>query len=177
MIETGRLILRQWHDNDAMAMYDLGRDARVMEYLGPLKTLDDAQALVAGQIVNQSLFGHCFWPIERRADGMLLGYCGLNVVPNGSPLEGEIEIGWLLAPAVWGQGYAREAAEAALRWARAHLEKPRIVGFTVPANRRSWGLMERLGMVRRPEMDFGHPDIPPGDPLHNHIAYSIDRLG
>jgi len=76
---------------------------------------------------------------------------------------------------VWGQGYAREAAEASLAWGWANLDCARIVAITVPANKRSWGLMERLGMSRRPELDFGHTLFPKGHPLHRHITYAIGR--
>lgn len=52
---------------------------------------------------------------------------------------------------------------------------PRIVAITVPANRRSWGLMERLGMIRRPDLDFAHPSFPPDHPLSRHVSYVAER--
>ena len=174
-IETERLTLREWRDDDAAAMHAIGCDARVMEFLGPPMNKADAHRLVAGQIVNQSLFGHCFWPVERSGDGVLLGYCGVNVGLVDSPWAGEIEIGWLLAYDAWGQGYAREAAQATLDWCWSTLAVPGVLTFTVAANERSCRLMERLGMTRRPDRDFDHPDLPLGDPLRPHIVYRIDR--
>ena len=175
MIETERLTLRAWREEDVVALHEIGQDARVMELLGPLTTMEDARGLVSGQMVNQSLFGHCFWPIERRSDGRLLGLCGLNPAPKATPLEGEIEIGWRLASDAWGQGYGLEAARASLAWGWANLDVPTIAAITVPANRRSWGPMERLGMTRFPEEDFDHPALAPGDPLRAHILYRIAR--
>jgi RimJ/RimL family protein N-acetyltransferase len=91
------------------------------------------------------------------------------------PIDGEIEIGWRLREDVWGRGYAREAASASLRWAWRSLQCDRIFAMTVPANRASWGLMERIAMVRRPDLDFGHPLFPANHPLHRHIVYAAAR--
>ena len=118
--------------------------------------------------------GHCFWIVERKADGALLGFCGLKIGNVGS-IDGEIEIGWRLREDAWGQGYAKEAALASLAWGWKNLDASRIVAITVPANRPSWGLMERLGMTRRPDMDFGHPLFAEDHPLHRHITYVIER--
>lgn len=175
MIETDRLTLRAWREEDAPAMAELGRDARVMTFLGPLTGPAEAQQLVAGQQLNQSVFGHCFWAMERRGDRRLLGYCGLNPGPKDTPVADDIEIGWKLTYDAWGQGFAREAATAALAWAWANTARERVMAMTVPANRRSWGLMERLGMTRVPGGDFDHPALAPGDPLRRHVTYAIDR--
>jgi RimJ/RimL family protein N-acetyltransferase len=172
-IETERLILREWREADAVAMLPSGQDARVMEFLGPLMDLGACRELVDGQILNQSLFGHCFWPIERKSDEALLGLCGLNPGPENSPLEGKPEIGWRLAYTAWGQGYAREAAQATLDWAWRNMPDDEVFSMTVAVNLRSWRLMERLGMVRRPDLDFDHPELALGNPLRPQICYSI----
>ena len=174
MLETERLVLREWRPDDADSMFSIGQDPGVMRWLGPLMDRNDAQRLVDGQILNQSLFGHCFWPVERRSDRAVLGFCGLNPLPAGTPLEGKIEIGWRLARYPWGHGYAREAAEASLAWGFAHLSDPAIWATTVLANTRSWGLMERLGMTRQPHLDFDWPDYAVEDPLCPHIVYRAD---
>ena len=167
--------MREWWEADAAAMVEMGQDRRVMEFLGPPMSHEDGRVLVTGQLLNQSLFGHCYWPVERRADGAVLGFCGLNVGPEGSPWAGEIEIGWRLAHHAWGQGYAWEAARACLDWGWSNLAVSSIITFTVAANTRSRRLMDRLGMARRPERDFDLPDLPPGDPLRPHIVYRTNR--
>lgn len=174
-IETERLVLRAWREEDADSIAAMGRDAHVMEFIGPLEDSLDARRLVKGQIVNQGLFGHCFWPVERRSDGALLGFCGLNPGPAKTPVDGRIEIGWRLAHHAWGHGYAREAAAASLDWAWRSLPTDEVIAMTVAANTRSWGLMERLGMSRRPDLDFDHPTLPDHDPLRPHIVYSVAR--
>jgi len=175
MIETERLILRPWRDEDSGALLRQASEPEVLRYLGAAPTADDIAARIARQSAHQARLGHCFWAVERREEGDLIGLCGLQPAPAGTPIEGDIEIGWQLSAAHWGQGYAREAAEASLAWAWENLSVPRIVSITVAANRRSWALMERLGMVRRPDLDFLHPKLADGDPLKPHIAYVKDR--
>jgi RimJ/RimL family protein N-acetyltransferase len=174
-IETDRLVLREWREEDAIQLLPIGQDERVRQFLGPKMDAVGTRLLIEGQMLNQSLFGHCFWAMERRSDGELIGDCGLNPAPAGTPVEGCIEIGWQLVHRAWGQGYAREAAEATLNWAWCNLLRDEIVSFTVPMNQRSRGLMERLGMIRRPDLDFDHPSLAVDDPLRRHIVYSIAR--
>lgn len=175
MIDTGRLVLRRWHDSDAKPFHAMGNDPRVMEYLGPPMSCDDTDEAIARQNGFMNDRGYCFWALERRADGMFLGFCGLRPGPAETPVEGRIEIGWRLAADHWGRGYAREAAEASLAWGWAHLDADSIWAVTVKDNRRSWGLMERLRMTRRPDLDFDHP-LPSQEPrLRPHITYSIGR--
>jgi RimJ/RimL family protein N-acetyltransferase len=69
-------------------------------------------------------------------------------------------MGWRLDRAYWGQFYAFEAAEAVIDDGFGRLGLDEIVAYTVPANRRSWGRMERLGMSRDPSEDFDHPACP-----------------
>ena len=173
MIETERLTLRPWREADIAPFHAMGQDAEVMHYLGPPATWEDARSAHDRMVACQAEHGCCFWAAERKADGAFIGFCGLK--PGKAPIEDEIEIGWRLARATWGQGYAREAAEASLAWGWANLDVPAIAAITVPANTRSWGLMERLGMTRFPEEDFDHPDLSGDSPLRRHILYRIAR--
>lgn len=175
MIETQRLTLRGWRDDDRAPFHAMCSDPRVMEFLGPLQTRADVDAAIDRQIGFENQFGYCFWAIERRADGLFLGFCGLKPGAEGTPIEGEAEIGWRLAADHWGQGYAREAAQASLEYGWDKLGLASIAAITTPGNVRSWGLMERLGMVRAHEDDFDHPGVPEDDPLRPHITYRIAR--
>ncbi|MBB5699230.1 GNAT family N-acetyltransferase [Sphingomonas yantingensis] len=176
MIETVRLILREWRESDVEPFAAMGCDAEVMAFIGP--PLDEAgvRAAIERQRGFQAAHGYCFWAIERRVDGAFLGFCGLKPGATGTPIEGEVEIGWRLARHAWGQGYAREVAAACLAWGWARGMR-RIAAITVPANVRSWGLMERLGMRRLADRDFAHPALAADDPLSLHIVYVIDNPG
>lgn len=177
MIETSRLILRPWREEDGPEFIRLTNTPAVMAHLGGVQ-VDAAgiEATIARQQRYQAELGHCMWLINRRSDNALLGFCGLQPGSIGT-IDGEIEIGWRLREDAWGQGYAKEAARASLDWGWANLDTRRIVAITVPANTSSWGLMIRLGMERRPDMDFGHPLFAAEHPLHRHIAYVLERPG
>lgn len=175
-IETARLALRPWCKADADPFHTLCSDPAVMEFLGPPLSREQIDETITRQQGLQRELGYCFWPVERREDGAFLGFCGLKPGPAGTPLEGRIEIGWRLARHAWGQGYAREAAQASLDWGFANLSDHSVYAMTVLGNVRSWGLMERLGMLRRADLDFDHPALGPDDPLRPHIVYETTRI-
>ena len=171
MIETSRLILRPWRDDDREPFWAMACDSLVMEYLPPL-TRAESDAAVDRMIATEREHGHVFWAIEHKAESNFIGFCG--ILPPRPPVL-EYEIGWRLAHHAWGQGFAREAAEASLGWAWENLSVPAIIAMTNLANTRSWGLMERLGMIRHPNEDFDHPALAEGEPLRPHILYRIHR--
>ncbi|KPF73300.1 GCN5 family acetyltransferase [alpha proteobacterium AAP81b] len=174
MIATERLILRQWRDSDREPFAAMGADPEVMAHFPALLTSAESDAIVDRLSTDIAARGWGLWAIECRDDGRFLGFTGLNPVTFPCPVEGDVEIGWRLARAAWGQGYAREAASAALAFGW-QLGLPRIVSFTVPANVRSWGLMQRIGLDRRDDLDFDHPRLPADHPLRRHIVYAADR--
>jgi RimJ/RimL family protein N-acetyltransferase len=175
MIETERLRLRGWIRSDRAPFFRMCNDPAVMEYLGPPMSMGDVEDATERQNAFLARYGFCFWAVERKEDGAFLGFCGLKPGPEDTPIWGRIEIGWRLATAHWGQGYAREAAEACLEWAWANCDADRVWAITVSGNDRSWGLMERLGMQRHAELDFVHPEPDVADRLKPHITYSIGR--
>jgi RimJ/RimL family protein N-acetyltransferase len=176
VIETARLTLRGWEERDVMPFAAMCADPEVMAHLGGPQARDEVEAAIARQRASQARDGHCFWAIERREDGALLGFCGLRLGGHpATPASDELEIGWRLRRDAWGQGYAREAAEASLAWGWANTGRARIAAWTIPPNRASWTLMERLGMVRRPDLDFAHPAFPADHPLSAHIVYAAER--
>jgi RimJ/RimL family protein N-acetyltransferase len=175
MIETERLILREWRDADIDPFAAMCADPRVMATLGSLMTRAETAALVGRAVSLQARDGHCFWAMEARDTGEFFGWCGL-IRGNAPTIAGKLEIGWRLAHAHWGKGYAREAAQASLDWGFAHRgNDDSIWAVTTPGNVRSWGLMARLGMTRNRALDFDHPLVPDGSPLKRHITYCLTR--
>ena len=172
---TARLMLRQWRAADGAAFAALNADPEVMRFLGPPLTRAQSAALAEREAARIDARGFGLFALERRADGAFLGFTGLAEPAFAAHFTPCVEIGWRLARAYWGQGYAAEAARACLELGLGELALPQLVAFTVPANLRSRALMERLGMRRDPAGDFGHPRLPPGHPLHLHVLYRLSR--
>jgi RimJ/RimL family protein N-acetyltransferase len=171
VIDTQRLWLRPWIEADLAPFAAMGRDPRVMAHFPALLFDSESKELAIRIMQHIDAHGFGFWAVERKSDRRFLGFCGLKRVGFAGDLADEVEIGWRFAHAHWNQGYAHEAASACLEHGLGPLGLPRVVSFTVPRNTRSWGLMERLGMTRREDMDFEHPDLAPGHPLRPHIVY------
>lgn len=175
-IGTDRLILRTWRDSDRATYLATCNTEAVTRHLNGPASDADVDAALDRISKSQADRGFSFWAVERKSDGALLGYCGLRICDDlDRPVHGNVEIGWRLREDAWGQGYAYEAARASLDWAWTHLDAERVVSFTVQANVPSWRLMERLGMIRRPDLDFAHPRFGPDHPLSAHITYVIER--
>ena len=171
--ETARLILREWRTSDrALFVRHLNTPA-VMRWLGGVQ--DEASYTAAFDRLEayRRDYGHTLWIVERKSDRELLGFCGLKRVnTQGASCTGDFEIGWRLREDAWGQGFAKEAAIASLDLAFGHFAAPHVVALTVRGNRGSWGLMERLGMSYRPELDYVDPRF--GLDLNPTIVYAIE---
>lgn len=176
MIETERLRLRPWREADKPVFHALANTPAMMAHFGGPVPRAKHDVIIDRMIDQQARFGHCMWAVELKATGELAGVCGLRIGGHaGTPVPEELEIGWRIGEKHWGQGIAREAAQASLGWGWANTGRPRIAAWTVIGNTRSWGLMERLGMRRRADLDFHHPEYAPGDPLGAMIVYAIER--
>ena len=132
-------------------------------------------ALVARMFRMQEEDGHCFWAMERKEDGQLIGWCGIIRGRPGTSIEGKPEAGWRMSPSEWGKGYVTEAAVASVQWAFDNLPDEAVWAITNTDNRRSRAVMERIGMVYDPALDFDHPQVPVDSPLLRHVTYRIDR--
>lgn len=173
-IESPRLVLRSWRDDDLAPFHAICSDPQVMATLGPAMDRGQVAALIARVTAIEAANGHTFWAVERRDDARLIGWCG--VIPGtAGPVDGKAEIGWRLAHDCWGQGYASEAARATLDWLFANLPVDSAWAITSLGNLRSRAVMERLGMHYCPDLDFDHPKLEAGDPLLRHVTYRLDR--
>ena len=174
-IDTARLRLRRWTRRDLPAFAALNADPQVNRHLlGPLDVAT-SRAMLQRMEAHFSVHGFGLWALERRDDGLLIGYTGLQVVPFEAAFTPAIEVGWRLSPAAWGHGYATEAARAAIDDGFARLSIDAIVAFTVHANSRSEAVMQRLGMTRDIGDDFEHPRLPVGHALRAHRLYRLRR--
>jgi RimJ/RimL family protein N-acetyltransferase len=173
---TQRLRLVGWTDLRRAEFARVTNTPAVMRWLGGVAEQAVMDAAFDRMDGFQHNFGHIFWAVERKDDGALLGFCGLKRVnaPGGEALHGEFEVGWRLREDAWGQGYANEAAIASLDLAFDRFEAPHVVALTVPGNQASQRLMRRLGMSRRPDLDFVDSRFAPSNELNPSIVHRID---
>ena len=174
--ETGRLRLRTWDDEDESRFYGIMNTPAVMRWLGGLQTPEEWNAGYQRICSYQRDFGFTFWIVERKSDGEILGFCGLKRAnaPGGQSVEDDFEIGWRLREDAWGQGYAKEAAIAAMDLAFDRYGAPYVIAMTALGNLPSQGLMKRLGMTRREDLDFVHEGFPADSEVNPQIIFRID---
>ena len=173
-LTTPRLRLRPWRDADRAPFARLNADAEVMRHFPNLLSRDDSDAMVDRVMAVFAERGWGNWAVEVAATGTFIGFTGLSVPRHVLPFSPCVEVGWRLARAAWGHGYASEAARAALRFGFEVLQLPEIVSFTALGNLRSRAVMERIGM-HDAHADFDHPALPDGHPLRRHCLYRIER--
>lgn len=172
-VETRRLVLRRWTEDDLDAFAAMNADPDVMRHYPSTLTRAASDHVVERLERHFDQHGFGIWAVEHRSRRTLIGFTGLQHVPFEARFTPAVEIAWRLARSEWGHGYATEAAEASLQFARAELGLAEVVAMAVPANTRSIALMERIGMTRNPADDFDNPLLPAGSHLRWHVLYRI----
>jgi RimJ/RimL family protein N-acetyltransferase len=150
-IETERLVMRPWREQDLDPYAELCADPEVMRYIGSGRTLDrdEAWRQIALSVGHWDLRGYGLWAVETKTEGSFIGRVGLWQ-PEGWP---GLELGWALARSHWGHGYATEAGRASMEFAWTTVEAGELISLIQPANTASRRVAERLGMkVSRREM-------------------------
>ncbi|MGG7567589.1 GNAT family N-acetyltransferase [Rhodovulum sp. DZ06] len=153
-------------DRDAFAAMHM--DKQVSDWLGRRFTRADADALFGVLSDGRP------WALD--AGHGFIGLAGLRPIPADLPphAPGALEILWRLAPAAQGRGYASEAARALLAHGFAQGAEG-IRAWTARANARSQAVAARIGMQRRPDLDFLHPALPRNHSLCAHVVYCMQR--
>lgn len=174
-IRTSRLLLRRWRPEDREPFAAINADPEVVACLpGPL-TRAQSDSFVDRIEAHFEEHGFGFWAVEVSGGAAFAGFVGLAAPRFETDFTPCVEIGWRLARESWGMGYATEAARGVLAFGFDTLALDEIVSFTVPSNRRSRAVMERIGMTHDPADDFEHPSLPEGHPLRHHVLYRIRR--
>jgi RimJ/RimL family protein N-acetyltransferase len=174
-LTTERLVLRQWRDEDLDGWAAMNADAQVREHFPEVLTRSQSAASLAYFRSTLAERGWGWWAVEVAASGQFVGMTGLDPVDEELPFGG-VEIGWRLARAAWGHGYATEAARAALAYGFEALGLREILAITAAGNERSQAVMRRLGMTHDPADDFDDPTVPEG-PLRHSVLYRIGHPG
>ena len=159
ILETERLRLRRLTLDDDAFVLKLVNEPSWLRYIGDrgVRDLDAARHYI--ETVPLAMYARQdfgLWLAERRSDGKPMGQCGLL---KRDSLE-HPDIGFAFLPAYWGQGYAREAAEATLALGHGRYGMPEVQAITTPDNHASIGLLTRLGFAC-----LGLRELVPGDPV------------
>lgn len=175
IVETERLILRRERPGDLAVWLEHMNTPEVMEMVGGVQTPEQVAESFAKMAAAAVAGEPAFHFLALKADGTLVGKAGLARVETAvapDELRGAIQVGWTLRADCWGRGYAREAGQAALRMAFERFALPCVYAQTSERNVASWGLMERLGMTRRADLDYPDADYPPQD--NPTMVYQLD---
>jgi RimJ/RimL family protein N-acetyltransferase len=174
-LTTGRLKLRQWRDADLAPFAALNADPEVMRYF-PSTLAQEQSDEFAGYVYETiERQGWGLWAVEVTDGPPFIGFVGLNRVSFEEHFTPAVEVGWRLDRPFWGNGYATEAAAAAVTFGFEQLDLEEIVSFTSTVNEPSIRVMRRLGMRRDAAGDFDHPRVAEGSPLRRHVLYRLAK--
>ena len=168
-LRTERLLLRQWRDEDREPWAAMNADPEVMRHFPSVQTREETDVAFDRISTGIAERGWGLWAVDL--DGAFLGFTGLAVPRFDAHFTPATEIGWRFARHAWGNGYATEAARAALAYAFDELELPEVVSFTPVSNTPSRRVMERISMTHDPADDFDHPKLEADSPLLRHVLY------
>ena len=174
-IETPRMILREWKDEDRAPFARMNGDPVIMEYLPRSLTEKQSNDLVNRFQDHFKKNGYGLYAAERKEDAAFMGFVGLRNVPFEAEFTPAVEIAWRLDYEFWGKGYCSEAACGVLEHAFDKLKLKEIVSFTVHDNTRSIGVMEKIGMTRVKGGDFDYPGMRADHPLGRFVLYRIRK--
>jgi ribosomal-protein-alanine N-acetyltransferase len=144
VLQTDRLILRPFSESDAEGMHRIFHGQDVLKYFPPgaLPTLEKVKTAILRWLNHWHQHGIGLWAVEESASGLLLGRCGFQVLDD----TGETEIDFLLAPSCWGQGFATEAARAAMHHGFTTAAIEELIAIVHPDNAASRRVIEKIGM-------------------------------
>jgi RimJ/RimL family protein N-acetyltransferase len=166
--------LRQWQERDFEPFAALNADPEVMRFFPARLTREQSDTFAERARRGIVERGWGLWAVEVTEPERFIGYVGLAQPRFEAHFTPAVEVGWRLARNAWGNGYATEAARAALAFGFEELKLDEIVSFTAAINERSRRVMERLGMTHEPSDDFDHPSVSDG-PLRRHVLYRLRR--
>ncbi len=169
VIETPRLVLRPWRDEDRGPFAALNADPAVMEHFPSTLTRAESDAFADRIAAHLDEHRWGLWAVELKRGAGFIGFTGLAAPRFEASFTPCVEVGWRLAAAHWGKGYASEAAAAVLDHGFTGVGLDEIVSFTWVGNGKSRRVMDKIGLEER--LEFDHPALP-GHRLERHVLYA-----
>ena len=170
-LQTSRLILRNWKQNDIEPFAILNSDPRVCEFLP--NVLSQEETLTSVIKIQSHFKKHAFglFAVELISTKTFIGFVGLKYFSFDSNFTPSVELAWRLSWENWGQGLATEAAQKVTQYGFETLGLPEILAITAKNNQGSRRVMEKLGMFTNEDENFLHPQLEYSHPLAEHILY------
>lgn len=151
---TLRLILRPFTITDAEALFEIVNEPDIFQYF-PSKNawhVEKCERYINYQTNHWEKFGYGHWAVTLAETGQLMGWCGLEFLPDTN----ETEVGYLLSRIFWGKGYATEAASASVQFGKNNARLSEIIGLTDPLNTASQQVLKKSGLTfTRKQVYFG----------------------
>ena len=161
MITTERITLRKFSKSDILALEKLFSDKQVMVFSDGMMTPPEVDAWLQARLKSyQQDDGIWIFALELRSTKEMIGFCGLSHLRNVNGNR-EIEVGYRILPAFWGQGLATEAVLAVKEYAFSRLKLKRLTAMIDPANHQSIRVAQKAGMVYEREImmkGYEYPD-------------------
>jgi len=168
IIDTPRIILRQFTLEDVQAVYELNSNLEVQKYTGDELVTSTERA---EEIITQTSFGdykkHGYgrWAVVHKQDNKVIGFAGLKYLPEMN----ETDIGYRFLPAYWGKGIATEVSIPIINYGFEKLDLKRIIGIAMQENIASWKVLEKLGL------EYYKTDEYLGDG-GEHLWYKLEKV-
>lgn len=172
-LASQRLTLRRWQASDRDPFAAMNADPEVMRWFPSTLTRERSDAFVSDRAEQTFAEGTGLWALERLDTAEFIGFAGCLWQRYAAPFTPAVEVGWRLARAHWGRGFAPEAAAAALDDLFAREVVEGVVSTTVVGNVNSRRVMTKLGMTHDPADDFEHPHIEVGSPVRPHVLHRL----
>jgi ribosomal-protein-alanine N-acetyltransferase len=153
ILETDRLLVREYVEEDAEAFFKLNTDPEVLRFVPDKALLNVEQArqlLIDHPMADYRKHGFGRGACILKSTGEQIGFAGLKYLDE----LGEIDVAYRLLPAYWGQGLATEAALASVRYGFVDLGLKRIIGLVMPENIASVRVLEKAGLRHAETVTF-----------------------
>ena len=172
-METQRLRLRDWEENDFAIFCEMNSDEEVMEYFP--ETLTAEESLHFNQAIQAELkeSGFGLYAVEEKEQNEFIGFIGFHKATFEADFTPCVEIGWRLKREAWGKGFATEGARACLHYGFTELGIEEVYSFTSEINEPSQNVMKKIGLEFK--QFFEHPKLPLDSPLRKHVLFHIHR--
>lgn len=170
ILQTDRLIIREFSLEDAQGFYEMNLEPAVLQYTGdrPFTTVEEARVFIQSYNHYQE-YGYGRWTLIHRSSEQYLGFCGFKYHPDSA----EVDLGFRIPLPFWGQGFATEAAQGCLAYGLAQLGFSRVIGRVAQANKASIRVLEKVGMQYVQSFDF---DGMPGFLYETHKPHANPKI-